>query len=48
MVWFLIIFFLPFSVDDDPPDIQFQPHGYLFLATEAGVDTMVENHKIQK
>lgn len=35
-------------LDDDPPDIQFQPDGYLFLASEAGAEQMMENHKIQK
>ncbi|GFT41526.1 FAD-dependent oxidoreductase domain-containing protein 1 [Nephila pilipes] len=34
-------------LDDDPPDIQFQPQGYLFLATEAGVEQMLKNHKLQ-
>ena len=29
------------------PDVNFQPHGYLFLASEEGVDTMRENHKVQ-
>ncbi|XP_054719885.1 FAD-dependent oxidoreductase domain-containing protein 1-like [Uloborus diversus] len=35
-------------LDDDPPDIQFQPHGYLFLASEAGVQQMIKNHEVQK
>ena len=26
---------------------QFQPHGYLFLATEEGVEVMQENHRVQ-
>ncbi|GFY46765.1 FAD-dependent oxidoreductase domain-containing protein 1 [Trichonephila inaurata madagascariensis] len=34
-------------LDDDPPDIQFQPQGYLFLATEAGEEQMLKNHKLQ-
>lgn len=29
------------------PDVQFQPHGYLFLATEEGAEIMEENHKVQ-
>ncbi|KFM73149.1 FAD-dependent oxidoreductase domain-containing protein 1, partial [Stegodyphus mimosarum] len=33
---------------DDPPDVQFQPNGYLFLATEEGAKQMIQNHKIQK
>ncbi|GFV77683.1 FAD-dependent oxidoreductase domain-containing protein 1 [Trichonephila clavipes] len=35
-------------LDDDPPDIQFQPQGYLFLATEAGEEQMLKNHKLQR
>ncbi|CAL1295055.1 unnamed protein product [Larinioides sclopetarius] len=35
-------------LDDDPPDIQFQPQGYLFLASEDGVEQMLRNHKLQK
>ncbi|XP_014672781.1 PREDICTED: FAD-dependent oxidoreductase domain-containing protein 1-like [Priapulus caudatus] len=35
-------------LDSDPPDIQFNPQGYLFLASEAGVQTLQENHTIQK
>ena len=31
----------------DMPDINFQPHGYLFLASEDGVETMEENHNTQ-
>ena len=31
----------------DPPDVQFNPQGYLFLASESGVDTMRKNHEIQ-
>ena len=31
----------------DMPDINFQPHGYLFLASEDGVETMEENHNMQ-
>ena len=29
------------------PDVNFQPHGYLFLASESGVETMKENHYTQ-
>lgn len=29
------------------PDVQFHPHGYLFLATEKGADQLIENHKLQ-
>ena len=29
------------------PDVNFQPHGYLFLASEEGVETMRENHYVQ-
>lgn len=35
-------------LDFDPPDIQFQPHGYLFLASEKGVDQMVKNAEMQE
>ncbi|KAG7165732.1 FAD-dependent oxidoreductase domain-containing protein 1-like 2 [Homarus americanus] len=31
----------------DPPDLQFTPRGYLFLALQAGVDQMMENYKMQ-
>lgn len=31
----------------DLPDIKFQPHGYLFLASEGGVDQLKENHRLQ-
>jgi len=31
-----------------PPEINFNPSGYLFLATKNGVDTMLKNHKLQK
>ena len=31
----------------DIPDINFQPHGYLFLATEDGAQVMEENHQTQ-
>ncbi|XP_025413960.1 FAD-dependent oxidoreductase domain-containing protein 1-like isoform X2 [Sipha flava] len=34
--------------DQDPPEVNFNPSGYLFLATKKGADTMLENHKVQK
>ncbi|XP_071948064.1 FAD-dependent oxidoreductase domain-containing protein 1-like [Antedon mediterranea] len=34
--------------DEDPPDVQFNEHGYLFLATERGAHILQENHKIQR
>lgn len=33
---------------DTSPDISFVPNGYLVLASDAGVETLVENHKTQK
>ncbi|XP_002734363.2 FAD-dependent oxidoreductase domain-containing protein 1-like [Saccoglossus kowalevskii] len=37
------------TVDDaDPPDVQFNPYGYLFLATEKGVRQMKTNYEIQR
>jgi len=35
------------EVDGDRPDIGFHEDGYLFLATEAGRDTLAENHALQ-
>ncbi|XP_070582051.1 FAD-dependent oxidoreductase domain-containing protein 1-like [Ptychodera flava] len=32
----------------DPPDVQFHRHGYLFLASEKGADTLLENVKVQR
>ncbi|XP_076066894.1 FAD-dependent oxidoreductase domain-containing protein 1-like [Oratosquilla oratoria] len=32
----------------DPPNIDFNPNGYLTLATEAGMDQLYENHYLQK
>ncbi len=29
------------------PDMHFQPHGYLYLASEEGAEIMQENHRIQ-
>ncbi|CAG0916337.1 unnamed protein product [Notodromas monacha] len=34
--------------DVQPPDINFNPHGYVFAATEAGADTLRENYILQK
>lgn len=34
--------------EHDPPEINFNPSGYLFLATKDGADTMLKNHKLQK
>ena len=34
-------------LDDDPPDIGFNPHGYLFLASMNGADQLLENHELQ-
>lgn len=34
--------------EQQPPEINFNPSGYLFLSTKNGADTMLENHKIQK
>ena len=31
----------------EPPNIKFNPQGYLFLASEEGVDIMQENYKVQ-
>eukprot|EP00914_Ancora_sagittata_P029869 GHVO01059301.1.p1 GENE.GHVO01059301.1~~GHVO01059301.1.p1 ORF type:complete len:473 (-),score=31.08 GHVO01059301.1:161-1468(-) len=35
-------------LDFDPPDVQFNPQGYLFLATEAGNEILKENNKVQR
>ncbi|GLH06192.1 FAD-dependent oxidoreductase domain-containing protein 1 [Gryllus bimaculatus] len=32
----------------DPPDVQFTPTGYLFLATEKGATQLEENYKLQQ
>ncbi|XP_042205554.1 FAD-dependent oxidoreductase domain-containing protein 1-like [Homarus americanus] len=32
----------------DPPDMQFNPHGYLTLASEAGVHQLEENYTLQR
>ncbi|GLU29822.1 FAD-dependent oxidoreductase [Brucella sp. NBRC 12950] len=36
------------QVDDDAPEIGFHENGYLFLATEAGMNTIRENVALQK
>ena len=33
---------------DKVPDVKFQPHGYLFLASEAGYDILKQNHGTQE
>lgn len=35
------------AVDGEEPDLQFHEGGYLFLATHAGLRTLVDNHHIQ-
>ena len=35
------------EVDGDRPDVGFHEDGYLFLATNAGRETLAENHKLQ-
>ena len=36
------------GIPGEPPiDVQFHPHGYLFLATEAGAETLEKNSKLQ-
>lgn len=34
-------------LDDDPPDIKYHPHGYLFLAGPDGAEDMLANHAVQ-
>ena len=37
------------GVEDGPaPDVQFNPQGYLFLATAEGAEQLQENHILQK
>ena len=36
-----------YSHKNPVPDVKFQPHGYLFLASEEGVDQMHHNHYVQ-
>ena len=33
---------------DKVPDVKFQPHGYLFLASEAGYEILKQNHDTQE
>lgn len=35
-------------LDFDPPDIRFQPHGYLFLASEGGANQMLKSAELQE
>jgi len=36
------------SIPGEPPiDVNFHPYGYLILATEAGVETLIQNSKLQ-
>ena len=37
-----------FYVDMDPPDIQFNPQGYLFMATEKGAEQLQKNYEQQR
>jgi FAD-dependent oxidoreductase domain-containing protein 1 len=34
--------------DTPPPEINFNPHGYVFAATEHGAETLRENYMLQK
>jgi hypothetical protein len=36
------------AVDDEVPDVQFQERGYLYLASQQGVEMLLSNHKTQK
>jgi FAD-dependent oxidoreductase domain-containing protein 1 len=31
----------------DPPDVQFNPTGYLFLASQSGAEQLAANHAVQ-
>jgi len=36
------------SIDGkEAPDVQFNPHGYLFLSTKTGAEQLMANHKLQ-
>lgn len=35
-------------VGEPPIDVQYRPHGYLFLASEKGAQDMIENSKLQR
>ena len=35
-------------LDLDPPDVNFNPQGYLFLAGKDGVETLKQNHEVQR
>ena len=34
-------------LDQEPPDLCYHPHGHLVLATAAGAEQLVENHRLQ-
>ena len=34
-------------VDTEPPDIHFNPTGYMFLASEKGAPTLENNYEMQ-
>jgi len=40
--------FSDLEISSGVPDVRFQPHGYLFLASEAGCHILEENHRNQK
>lgn len=44
---FLADFHTHVEVDDEAPDLGFRDTGYLFLATESGMEAMRENHETQ-
>ena len=44
---FLADFHTHVEVDDEAPDLGFRDTGYLFLATESGMEAMRENHEVQ-
>ncbi len=44
---FLTDFHTHVEVDDEAPDLGFRDTGYLFLATESGMEAMRENHETQ-
>ncbi|XP_050529128.1 FAD-dependent oxidoreductase domain-containing protein 1-like isoform X2 [Daktulosphaira vitifoliae] len=34
--------------EHEPPNVNYNPSGYLYLATEKGANTMLKNHEVQK
>jgi FAD-dependent oxidoreductase domain-containing protein 1 len=38
---------LAYEGQDEVPDVQFHPHGYLFMASEKGAEQLQANHKLQ-